>query len=585
MSNSVGLVQHTTYYAPSSGTNFMRGLVPVKVEHSAGRTGTKYFDREWVYLDTGDNWYKAVGGVTIGNPIVKESREYHAEGSTGTSSNYNITTYAHTFWSSTSWLIKKVETSEPTVTTGTNGSNAATTTERYTYENGLTGFTRDQGGHFTYFEYDSLTGQLTRRVDDVDDDDTAAATAATALGATLPTTGGLRLETSYTYDRQGRVMSSKMPHARITARHYTKLADNREVQLSFPLYAVVSSVPTWYGPMSYRVLNHAGQAESTMTLTLDGSGNTSTDPAAIIDEAESDAMTAVDTGEATIAHLATATYDEAGSRMLGSRVYFTLPADLTPTPTTGYDETLFGYDSRGRQTRVEDPDGTIHRTDFDVLSRVTARWVGTNDSGSPNMTEFERREYDGGNEGNGHLTKVTLDPNGVWTGSPPPPTTADQRVTEFAYTYRGFNTLVKGPLPPFTVTAYDNLGRPTASAGYSSASGLTAASAPSSPTNRVSLDETFYDARGQVWKTITHKIDYLEGAGDGSDDDSLTTLHWFDAEGRGIKSVGPGGLNKTQYDVVGRVTHEFTLASTNDSGYGDADDVSGDLVLEERQTY
>src|SRR5687768_80489 len=99
----------------------------------------------------------------------------------------------------------------------------------------------------------------------------------------------------------------------------------------------------------------------------------------------------------------------------------------------------------------------------------------------------------------------------------------------------------------------------------------------STTTNRLALSETAYDERGRVWKTIRHKID----VSDGSDDDTLESLTWYDADGQVIKEDGEQ-LTKTQYDNAGRTIVQYTLASDNDSGYGD--DVSGDIVLEQHPT-
>ena len=43
--------------------------------------------------------------------------------------------------------------------------------------------------------------------------------------------------------------------------------------------------------------------------------------------------------------------------------------------------------------------------------------------------------------------------------------------------------------------------------------------------NRLALSQSFYDEMGRAWKTQRHKIDDA----DGSDDDNLQTLIWYDA--------------------------------------------------------
>jgi RHS repeat-associated protein len=53
--------------------------------------------------------------------------------------------------------------------------------------------------------------------------------------------------------------------------------------------------------------------------------------------------------------------------------------------------------------------------------------------------------------------------------------------------------------------------------------------------------------------------------------------------GRVIKVLGSTYV-KSKYDRLGRQTHQFILARANDSAYSDADDVTGDYVMEEDQT-
>ena len=124
------------------------------------------------------------------------------------------------------------------------------------------------------------------------------------------------------------------------------------------------------------------------------------------------------------------------------------------------------------------------------------------------------------------------------------------------------------------------MGRVIATGLYSSSSGLDETDDPTSlTTNRMSLTQNLYDEMGRVWKTTRHKIDDA----DGSDDDNLETLNWYDDGGQLIKTDGPQ-LSKTTYDRLGRVTDEYVLASTDDTTYAHASDVGGDLVLEQRQT-
>src|SRR5690606_37974905 len=142
--------------------------------------------------------------------------------------------------------------------------------------------------------------------------------------------------------------------------------------------------------------------------------------------------------------------------------------------------------------------------------------------------------------------------------------------------------VTKSPQAPHAVAKYDNLGRVLAVGMYSSSSGLGVSTDPTATTssNRMALSETFYDERGQVWKTVQWKIDQ----GDGSKDDSLESLTWYDGEGKAVKMEGDQ-LVKMEYDRLHRSVRQYILASNNDTGYADALTIAGDIVLEESQSY
>jgi RHS repeat-associated protein len=303
-----------------------------------------------------------------------------------------------------------------------------------------------------------------------------------------------------------------------------------------------------------------------------------------------DPIAAFNTDICRIARVTSSVYGSTGRRLQERRVYFSIPdagaGYLPGVEGTHYDAWRIGYDNMGRQVRVKEPSGTITRTVYDVLGRVTSRQVGTNDADEPgtdNMVTTEALEYDGGGGGGGGNSLLTSRTLYVEDG------TTGQRQATFIYDYRGRRIVTLNPQAPHGVAKYDNLGRMTASGLFSSSSGLTAGTDPTTTTsNRVALSQTFYDERGQVWKSQRHKITQSTGA----DADNLQTLNWYDPDGRLIKTDGEQ-LTKTRYDRLGRVIQSFTLASDNDAAgtYSDVYDstnkfasVAGDKVLEERQT-
>ena len=64
---------------------------------------------------------------------------------------------------------------------------------------------------------------------------------------------------------------------------------------------------------------------------------------------------------------------------------------------------------------------------------------------------------------------------------------------------------------------------------------------------------------------------------------SLVSDTWFDAAGRTLKQQGASSdaFSKMVYDGLGRVTKQYTAFDTDETAYADADDVTGDTVLEQ----
>ncbi|MBK9189399.1 MAG: hypothetical protein IPM33_10640 [Phycisphaerales bacterium] len=140
------------------------------------------------------------------------------------------------------------------------------------------------------------------------------------------------------------------------------------------------------------------------------------------------------------------------------------------------------------------------------------------------MTTTESLVYDGGSSGGNSCSPRTQFVADSTTG---------QRQTVYHYDYRGRLVLSVGPQAPFSVVKYDHRGRTIASGAYSVSSGLSASTDPTSTTsNRIALHQTFYDERGQVWKSQRTRSRRTPAP----DADTLLSLNWYDPDGRLIKS-------------------------------------------------
>lgn len=553
-------------------------LVEGLVEHrkfQEGTSGTEYFMETVAY----DDEVITEGNVAVLRPLVSSRRLYHTASSTEDSTKYDETSWAYTYHSGT-LQPKTITTTYPVVVTAYNGSNSADSESAYYDLSGRMTFAKSTEGIISYVEYDD-EGHVSKRIQDADT--TLNGAGQDFNGVTIPTgfssSGSpMHLVSTYEYDDRGHGMEATAPDGLVTKTYQSKLADGRSVSLSYPRY-VTSPSTKYYGPVSYSVRNLAGQTEAQGLIALTGNESTTT-LASHVDETDSDPLTAID-GLGTLARLTTNHYSLTGGTLEESRLYFNIPASGVGTDGTNYDPTLFGYDDMGRRVRTKEASGTIRRSVYDASGRQVAQWVGTNDStfaggessGTDDMTKVSEVEYDGGGDaGNGLVTKRTLFVEN---------STTDKRETIYEHDVLGRVLLQTNPTAPHALHAYDLRGRTTATAQYSSTASIVVGTDEpiSEATNRLALNETFYNQKGQVYKRTRHRIDQ----DDGSDDSSMSDLIWYDSAGRVIKEKASQQI-KREYDRLGRMTREFVLANSNDTGYTDADDVTGDIVLEERRT-
>lgn len=598
--------EHTNWDAKRLGADF---IPPDPVE---GRRGT--FDRvtsgnltgfltaQKFKIDDGNEKYVSsrtfdervleLGAVDVVRPLQATQRSYHTATTTLDDSSASVVTdFDYAYWSETSTnveyiVIKRIEVTHPTVSGSNNGSNAATYSRQFLRKDGTTAFSEigsdtafsssPTDGIYTYTQH--TNGQVVKRIQDAKTNsstDFASGDDPNGTWGITESGDGTAWETLFAYDDQGRSTTVTLPDGRIQLTYYSTLGDGRLVSTSYNDYD--SSTPKFWGPVGYSVANHAGQIEVHGVIAL-SSNETTTALTGHIDETDSDPITAVDVG--TLSSMSTNIFDDSGVRLEESRRYFDIPTSGTGTASANYDPTTYIYSDSGDLIRTADPTGTIFRSDFDLHRRVTDQYLGTDDtgddgspmSGSNNMTKIVSLVYDDGNDmSNGLLTDRTDYVQG---------STTDERVTTYEYDGRGRLIVRNNPTAPHVLNKYDNQGRSIAVGLYASTTGLDPSDDPVTlSTNRMALGQTEYDEMGRPWKMKWHKIDDA----DGSDDDNITSENWYHKRGFVMKTDGRQ-LTKTFQDRLGRVTHQFILAVDDDTTYAHADDVSGDIVLEESQT-
>jgi RHS repeat-associated protein len=545
--------------------------LPTEVAIASGWSGTPVKVRSTDYVTTAITSSLGTGDPRLVNPLVNSSSVYPVAGST----TAETTTFSYSFHSGSNILPSQITVTAPAVSTGKNGSASGTSTVQYVRKDGSVWMLQDQLGIYGYTGRNWM-GLPVISVRDIDPSGISSMTSLNADGdtSTITVSGNTALASWNTYDAQGRMTSSSRsvlnenkPSVLTTSTAYGKVSDGRHVTLT------TTANGTTYGPGSLTVSNLAGRTELTATVAA---GNAS------LSTASSTPLNVVQIGgsAAALSSIRSSTFDASGTRVTASQMYFLNPTTLPGTVGTNFDLTTYDYDGMGRMTKVTDPTGTITQNTYDALGRVSMVEKG---SGSTLVT-VEKRFYDGATTstlavGNGYLTRAvrSVDSN-----------SGNDRITTMYYDERGRVKGVDNPTAPHTATVYDNLNRPVARAEFSSAfgssGGVPTSLTSSSPTSgRLSFSETFYDERGQVYKSVLHHINQPNQSSPGTSSASVTTNNWYDVRGQLIASIG-SQLSKTTYDRLGRPTVQYTLAGVGTADLAGASSLTSDLVLEERRT-
>ncbi|MBY0526219.1 MAG: SBBP repeat-containing protein [Gemmataceae bacterium] len=408
-----------------------------------------------------------------------------------------------------------------------------------------------------------------------------------SMGWTTPAGGGLNLTTTAAIDALGRPTQVTLPAGNIIYTTYNDASHEMRVYQGWNTSTNAPTGPTWV----YRE-DRAGSYTEVLT-TADTPHLTSSKPDG--------------TETITIGNLQTLTRShvsaggqvdtvDAYASFSGVSAYGTALVLAGASAGTHYFRTAFGYDNRGRNNRVLTPNGTIYRTVSDGLGRPASTWVGTDDTPttgfwSPtNLTGTDTVQvsayvYDNGGVGDGNLTQTTAYPGGG----------AAAQVNQFYFDWRDRVVAEKDGVEvsestatnrPITYLEYDNLDEVIATRQFDGdAVTITSTSGvPNQPSSSLlrAYATASYDEQGRIFSTDVYSVDPSSGS---VSSDSLTTNFWFDHRGNVIKASAPGGIvSKVQYDGVNRVIKEFTTDGGGDSGWSDADDVTGDAVLEQVET-
>ncbi|HXE54301.1 MAG TPA: hypothetical protein VN541_14855, partial [Tepidisphaeraceae bacterium] len=609
----------TNYAISATGTQ--GGTVAGQIESTSlqqGLQGTAIPQEAWAYFDY-------TGGGSPIFPLASDTVYGQTNGG-----NPRTTNYTPTFASGTDFL-QSEKVVAPPITAAQNGpalSNTDTAnadTNTYVFDSfGNVQWQKDGDGFLTYNSYDPLTGGLLKQIQDVNTNDTGDFSNLPS-GWTTPSGGGLELKTLYQVDALGRPTLTTDPNGNQT---YIVYIDGHAAgsggfvneTLVYPGWHQIPNTSTYTttGPVQvtreYRPAPGApaGQQavyDETLTFTAPVESTSTPSGTENIDQTNIQSLSRNQTNNAGQLIETDAYSSPSGLTYSAAQAVLASAVKADNTQAGNYSATIFAYDSRGRLDKTIDPNGTIYRTVYDYLSRVSSRWVGTDDtpaSGfwSPtnntapsNMVDVEDDVYDSGGVGDSNLTQVTSHVGG---GNP-------DRVTLNLYDWRdrliatkqgalmsgGTNNLAaetgSGINRLLTYFNLDNTGETLGTYTYA-ADGLSLGDftnwTTATDASRLrQLNTSLFDDQGRVYQSFQYSVDPSSGA-IGS---NLATNAFRDHRGNLIATYAPGGLTtKGVYDGVGRQTESYTTdgGAVNNGGtplmnWTAAGSVANDVVLEQ----
>ncbi|MFO1458227.1 MAG: RHS repeat-associated core domain-containing protein [Verrucomicrobiota bacterium] len=566
LNTSTGLIRLKEYY---TSTDLANGAVDNYLRYEKikkGSSGSEIKVREYKYTS------RSNGSKTI-YPIWKDI-VYNNDAGGGT--DPAETTYDYTFFTG-SLQIEQKTTTWPAITTAQNGSNTGNTkVERYDQYGNLI-WVKDERGFLTRFKYDTASGGLLQRIDDVATGQISDSPSVPS-GWTTPSGGGLHLITDYTVDNLGRTTVEKGPEHNVAISgtatdirriRWTIYKDSAFEVRSAQGYETVpppssSSTTSLIEPVSVEKVDKSGRVTDSI--------QTKRDPA------KTGALTSSEdvATQSRWLRWRKALYNNNIRKPNRTRTYWNIPATNGDegNSTDNYNETIYGFDSSGMGwlVRQVSPGGTIIRWVYTANSQEKEKWIGTDDTGATdsdpsnsgaggnNMVKVEAYEYDSTVVGkNGNLTKITqfVDSN-----------SSNDRATTFGYDWRNRRISKTGELSSCEIYTYDNLDRMIKTEQKNGFGG-----------NLIGLQETSFDNLGRVFRTKVYAVNPSTG----SIGNSLVNDFWYDACGQTLKTklAGSSTLQKFAYNGAGWALKQYRTLNTSDDTYSEAAVVTGDTVLEQ----
>ena len=574
LSDSSGLIRYTDYYPATTATETVAGGVAGRLSATGVRNGELGSE---IVQAVAEYVQRTAGDRTTTLPATRTL--YGGEGSSGA----QTTRYAYTWYAGTT-QVRSMTESLPIVTAGENGPGTSDTVTHVYDTAGRETWTRDADGFLTFTQYDAETAAVVRTISDVSSSQTADLENVPD-GWTTPAGGGLHRVATAEVDRLGRVTKAVDPAGNVT-------------------YTV-------YDDIGHSVRTYAGWDAATGTTTGpivvtrdDPSGTYRESFAYAASPAVADGRPTGTEEIVNLQSLTRSTVNAAGQVIAVDRYFDLAGLRYTTSPSLGTEginflRTRYAYSNQGLVSRVQTPAGTITRSVYDGLSRLTSTWTGTDDTtangfswsptnatGSSNLTQVAAYEYDDGGVGDGTLTRVVEFPGTVAGVAAPP------RVSLHAYDWRDRRVATKAGAEaterddvnrPLTWIDYDNLDRPVTTSLYDGDGVMPSADGtlrrPDATLLR-GMHTTSYDPQGRVYRTQEFWVDQITGAVG----PSLATNLYYDRRGHvALTTVPNGPATQSRFDGTGRLSSSFTLGNVPQPTWDAATSLTRSVVLEQTE--
>ena len=578
-----GLLTRTDYASMTTAGEGTAGDVAGYVKDTAvlhGQKGT-------AVLQSATQYYAHSGGGATVYPVATSS-VYRNPTANLNDPSKEQTTYTYS-WFAASTQMQSMTVSKPVVAAGQNGPGTADVETTVDDSYGREMWHKDADGFLTYTAYDPATSAVVKTIQDVDTTKTGDFTGLPA-GWSTPPGGGLHLITRTEVDALGRTTALTRPDGNVT---YTLYQDATHQERTYPgWYMDAGGAYHTTGPIqvSREDRGHSPSYSETFTMAVSpGVTNGRPDGSEAVGNLQTLSRRFTSAGGQAVE---TDQYFNLAGLVYATDAYLGTAGQVQPdgSVTGNYWATTYGYDARGRQNRQQDPTGTVTRTDYDGLSRVTDVWTGTGDA---NLVKISHDDYDQDQPqgiGDGNLTAVTAYPGGG----------AAARLTQNYYDWRDRLVADKQGVQgsedttthrPITYRDLDNLSEVVAVERYDGDNLTVTVSngVPNRPPEsaRRARTATLYDDQSRAYESDTYNVSQTTGTLLPSDAAPyrLVSSIWYNHRGEAIKTSAPGGLvTKAQYDGAGRVVQSFQTDGAGDVTWADAGRVGTNNVLSQTVT-